>query len=191
MVRKIIDFATNFDQELWDNFQTFLATTTDSLKDNYVGLDPREFACFPVVIIDGQIVCFSALQINEQKWGLGVGRVSTRLWLHPDYRHTGKFTGGDKFLNTTYCLPLQMAKATILGIDSVFISREGTPNAFEHYLDLIKINCHVVFDLEPSRYNVCGSLDPVPESCKQWVAIHCFNPVGVRRWADQMRKYVL
>lgn len=189
MVRKIIDFATNFDQELWDQYQTYLESTTDALKENYVGLDPRDFACFPVVIINNQIVCFSALQLSEEKWGSGIGRVSTRMWLHPNYRHAGKFTGGDKFLNTTYCLPLQMAKAKMLGLDCVFISREHNPKAFEHYLDLIKINCNETFDLEPTRYNVCGSLDPIPESCKQWVAIKCFNPLGVRRWAEQMLRF--
>lgn len=191
MVRKIIDFATNFDQELWDKYQKFLETTNDELKPNYIGLDPRDFACFPVVIINNQIVCFSALQISEDKWGPGIGRVSTRLWLHPDYRHKGKFTGGDKFLNTTYCLPLQLAKAKILGLDCVFISREHNPKAFGHYLDLIKINCNEEFEFEPSQYNVCGPQEVVPESCKQWVALHCFNPVGVKRWVEQMRHYVL
>jgi len=186
MVRKIIDFATNFDLVLWNKYQTYLATTTDDLKDNYVNLDPREFACFPVVIINDEIVCFSALQLSEAKWGPGIGRVSTRMWVHPDYRHKGKFTGGDKFLNTTYCLPLQMAKANLLKLDCVFISREHNPLAFNHYLDLIKINCNEVFNLEPSQYNVCGPQDVVPESCKQWVAVHCFNPVGIARWANQM-----
>jgi len=191
MVRKIIDFATNFDQKLWDQYQKFLETTNDELKPNYIGLDPRDFACFPVVIINNQIVCFSALQLSEDKWGPGIGRVSTRMWLHPNYRHKGKFTGGDKFLNTTYCLPLQLAKAKILGLDCVFISREHNPKAFEHYLELIEINCGVRFHIGPSKYNVCGSLDPIPESCKQWVAVHGFNPNGVYRWAHQMRSYVL
>lgn len=191
MVRKIIDFATNFDQGLWDQYQSYLESTNDRLKDNYVGLDPRDFACFPVVIIDNQIVCFSALQLSEVKWGPGIGRVSTRLWLHPEYRHTGKFTGGGKYLNTTYCVPLQLAKAKLLGIDCVFISREHTPKAFEHYLELVQTNCGINFDLEPTRYNVCGPQYVVPESCKQWVAVHCFNATGVKRWADQMRQYVL
>ena len=191
MVRKIIDFAVNFDPELWDKYQSYLATTNDELKENYVGLDPRTFACFPVVIVDNQIVCFSALQISEERWGPGIGRVSTRMWLHPDYRHKGKFVGGDKFLNTTFCLPLQLAKAKLLGVDCVFISREHNPKAFEHYLDLIKINCQVSFHMGPGKYNVCGSLDPIPESCKQWVAVHAITPAGVYRWSHQMRRNVL
>jgi hypothetical protein len=186
MVRKIIDFASNFDHELWDQYQRYLATTNDRLKDNYIGLDPRDFACFPVVIIDDQIVCFSALQLSEDKWGKGIGRVSTRMWIHPNYRHKGKFTGGDKFLNTTYCLPLQIAKAQMLGLDCVFISREHTPLAFKSFLDLIETNCKIMFDLEPNQYNVCGPQSVVPASCKQWVAVHCFNTAGINRWANQM-----
>jgi hypothetical protein len=191
MLRKIIDFATNFDADLWDQYQAYLLTTNDDLKDNYVGLNPQDFACFPVVIINNQIVCFSALQISKDRWGEGIGRVSTRMWIHPDYRHKGRFTGGNKFLNTTYCLPLQLAKARSLGLDCVFISREHNPKAFEHYLDLIKINCNITFAIESKRYNVCGSLDPIPESCKQWVAVYQLTDWGWAIWSTQMGKYVL
>jgi hypothetical protein len=188
MLRKIIDFTNNFDSVLWKQYQDYLLTTTDDLKDNYINLDPRDFACFPVVIIDNQIVCFSALQINEEKWGKGIGRVSTRMWLHPEYRHKGKFTGGDKFLNTTFCLPLQLAKAKMLGLDCVFISREHNPKAFEHYLDLIKINALTEFNMEELKYNVCGRLDPIPESCKQWVAVNFLTDKGQDVWA-RMKQY--
>lgn len=188
MLRKIIDFTNNFDSVLWKQYQDYLLTTTDDLKDNYINLDPRDFACFPVVIIDNQIVCFSALQINEEKWGKGIGRVSTRMWLHPEYRHKGKFTGGDKFLNTTFCLPLQLAKAKMLGLDCVFISREHNPKAFEHYLDLIKINALTEFTMEKLKYNVCGRLDPIPESCKQWVAVIFLTDKGQDVWA-RMKQY--
>jgi hypothetical protein len=188
MLRKIIDFTNNFDSVLWKQYQDYLLTTTDDLKDNYINLDPRDFDCFPVVIIDNQIVCFSALQINEEKWGKGIGRVSTRMWLHPEYRHKGKFTGGDKFLNTTFCLPLQLAKAKMLGLDCVFISREHNPKAFEHYLDLIKINALTEFTMEKLKYNVCGRLDPIPESCKQWVAVIFLTDKGQDVWA-RMKQY--
>jgi hypothetical protein len=188
---KIVDFATCYDSTLWGKFQDFLITTTDDLKINYVGLNPREFDSFPVVIKDDQIICFSALQVNEERWGRGIGRVSTRLWIHPDYRHTGKFSGGDKFLNTTYCLPLQLAKARILGLDCVFISREHNLKGFEEYLKLIKINCNTDFIMESTRYNVCGSLNPIPDSCKQWVMVHCLTDNGKSIWQNSMKYYIL
>ena len=190
-MKKIIDFATNFDQEVWSQYQTYIASTKDDLKENYIGLDPRDFECFPVVVVDNKIICFSALQLAPDKWGEGIGRVSTRLWIHPDYRHTGKFSGGDKFLNTTYCLPLQLARARLLKLDCVFISRQHNQVGFAEYIKLVKINSATDFDLEPNKYNVCGPQETVPSSCKQWVAIHFLTSQGVRRWADQMRLYKL
>lgn len=190
-MKKIIDFVTNFDKLLWSDFQSVLRSTNDKLKDNYIGLDPRTFSSFPVVIIDNKIVCFSALQLNVERWGKGIGRVSTRMWIHPEYRHRGKFTGGDKFLNTTYCLPLQIEQARSLGLDCVFISREGTPKAFNHFLDLIDINCSKRFLLKPSQYNVCGSIEPIPESCKQWVAVLPLTDTGLMVWDKNMKHYNL
>lgn len=189
---KIIDFSTRFDNVLWTDCQKYILESTDELKDNYINLDPREFVSFPVVIIDNKIVCFSALQINEERWGKGIGRCSTRMWIHPDYRHgLTKFTGGNKFLNTTYCLPLQLAAAKLNNLDCVFISREHNLLGFAEYSKLIKINCNTGFLLESKKYNVCGSLDPVPDSCKQWVMIHYLTDNGEECWNRNMKKYVL
>jgi hypothetical protein len=190
-VKKIIDFVIEFDKALWSDFQSVLISTNDKLKDNYIGLDPRTFASFPVVVINDRIVCFSALQLNVERWGNGIGRVSTRMWIHPEYRHRGKFTGGDKFLNTTHCLPLQMIQAQLLGLDCVFISREGTPKAFNHFLDLVEINCSKRFLLESTQYNVCGSIEPIPESCKQWVAVLPLTENGMPAWNNNMKHHKL
>ena len=191
MMTKIIDFATRFDDKLWQECIACIVNSNDSLKHNYIALDPREFISFPVVIIDDKIVCFSGLQINEERWGKGIGRCSTRLWIHPEYRHTGKFTGGDKFLNTTYCLPIQLAAAKLHNLDCVFISREHNLLGFAEYAKLIKINCNTSFYLESTRFNVCGLLNPIPESCKQWIIIHHLTDNGQECWNTNMEKYVL
>lgn len=188
---KIIDFAYNFDDKLWNDCLENIANFNESLTQNYLVLDPKEFISFPVVIINDKIVCFSALQINEERWGKGIGRCSARLWIHPEYRHTGKFTGGDKFLNTTYCLPLQLAAAKSHNLDCIFISREHNLLGFVEYAKLIKINCNTNFYLESTRYNVCGSLDPIPDSCKQWVMVHHLTNQGEECWIENMEKYVL
>lgn len=189
---KIVDFVTRFDDKLWSECQQYISESTDTLKDNYVKLDPCDFVSFPVVIIDNKIVCFSALQINEERWGKGIGRCSTRMWIHPDYRHgLTKFNGGDKFLNTTYCVPLQLAAAKLNNLDCVFISREHNLLGFGEYAKLIKINCDTSFLLEATRYNVCGSLDPIPDSCKQWVMVHHLTDSGEECWNRNMKKYVL
>jgi hypothetical protein len=188
---KIVDYTNNFNSKLWNDCQTLIKNSNDSLKNNYVNLLPTNYASFPVVIQDDKIVCFSALEINEERWGKGIGRCSTRMWIHPDYRHSGKFTGGDKFLNTTYCLPIQLARAKIENLDCVFISREYNLYGFEEYSKLIKTNSNTEFVMETHRYNVCGSLYPIPESCKQWVMVYNLTSYGSTRWSNQMKNFVL
>jgi len=189
---KIIDYATNFDSELWQKFQDYVITTNDNMKYNYIDLDPRDFESFPVVIVDNTIICFSALQVNSDWWGVGIGRVSTRMWIHPDYRHTGKFTGGAKFLNTTYCLPLQLAKAKLIGLDCVFISREHNLKGFDEYLKLIEINCNTNFIMKSNKYAINGAAYiEDPDSMKQWVMLHHLTDQGEERWNRNMEKYVL
>jgi len=189
----VIDLATQFDEKLWTQFQEYIVTSDDSLNDNYIGLDPTEFLSFPAVVVDDKIICFSGLQINNDRWGHGIGRCSARMWIHPDHRFKGmiKFTGGPKFLNTTHCLPIQLAVAKQHNLDYVFISREHNLRGFEQYLELIKINCETLFILDKRKYNVCGAQDPVPESCKQWVAVHDLKNNGFDLWSLYMRKYVL
>ena len=191
-MKKIVDFATNFDTKLWEQYQEYLINTTDELKENYIGLDPRDFLSFPVVIINDKIVCFSALQVSDERWAKGIGRCSTRMWIHPEYRHgLSKFGGGDKFLNTTYCLPIQFNVAKQHNLHCLFISRENNLHAFKKYGELITINCGVDFVMELDRYNVCGSQDPIPESCKQWVMLHHLTPNGAALWYDSMSQYIL
>ena len=189
---KIVDFSTNFDSTLWEQYQEYLITTTDDLKENYIGLDPRDFLSFPVVIINDKIVCFSALQLSDDRWAKGIGRCSTRMWIHSDYRHgLSKFGGGDKFLNTTYCLPIQFNVAKLHNLDCLFISREHNLIAFTKYLELIKINCSVEFSMESSKYNVCGSKGSIPDSCKQWIMIHHLTNTGPALWYNNMSQYIL
>ena len=189
---KIVDFATSLDSELWNQFQQYVMTTKDDLKYNYINLDPRDYASFPVVIINNVIVCFSGLQINSDWWGTSIGRVSTRMWIHPDYRHSGKFTSGPKFFNTTYCLPLQLAKASLTGLDCVFISRADNLQGFEEYLKLIKVNCNTDFVMESNKYAINGpAYVEDPASMKQWVMLHYLTSQGEECWNKNMKKYEL
>jgi hypothetical protein len=192
MLIKVVDYAKDFDKDLWQNFQDYVVTTSDDLKYNYIDLDPQDFVSFPVVIINNKIVCFSALQVNKDWWGEKIGRVSTRMWIHPDYRHNGKFTSGSKFLNTTYCVPLQLAKAKLIGLDCVFVSRQDNPKAFKEYLNLIKVNCHAEFLMQPNKYALNGSCYVEDaESMKQWVMIHYLTDQGEPVWFSNMSNHTL
>lgn len=189
----LIDLATtdNF-LSYWDEFQRTLTSSTDRLKANYINLNPKDFVSFPVVIKDNKIVCFSALQMTA-RWGNKVARASTRMWIHPDYRFKGmtRFTGGSKFMNTYYCLPLQMAKARTLGLDCVFITREENPKAFfKEYKQLIKSNCNEEFIPLDYKIDTCG-LIPIPETCKQYVMVTHLSTNGPKVWEENMSKFKL
>lgn len=190
----VIDAVKNRNYDhLWANFFKTLEQTNDPLKANYLNLDPDDFACLPVVIKDDQIICFSGLQIIPERWGSGIGRCSSRMWYHPDHRikSLNKFSSGDRFLNSKFCVPMQITTAKQLGLDCLFISKENYPDGFKQYLKLIKTNIGVDFVLEDSWYNVCGKLDPVPDSCRQMVALHYLTKSGAKVWQKNMQQFQL
>jgi len=175
--------------ELFYDALVRIARSKDPLKKNYIDLNPKEYFSFPAVIRDAKIACFSGAIELPDRWGQGIARVSTRMWIDYPYRFTGlvKFRGGGQFMNTTYCLPLQIQKAKDLGFQCIFISREGRSNiGFKEYINLIKTNCDVEFKLMPQRFNTCGQIEPIPESCKQFVAIHPLTPGGELIWNTEM-----
>ncbi len=166
-----------------------IANSNDPLKANYVNINPKDYISFPAVIREGKIACFSGVIAIPDRWGVNVARISTRMWIDYQYRFSGlvKFRGGDQFMNTTYCLPMQIQKAKEAGIKCLFISREGKSNVgLSEYLKLIKINNNLEFKLLSDKYNTCGSVDPIPESCKQFVAIHALTPDGEEVWNQNM-----
>lgn len=190
----VVDAAKNRDYDhLWKDFFRTLDQTQDLLKANYVDLDPSSFSSLPVVIRDDKIICFSGLQVNVDRWGPGIGRCSSRMWYHPDYRIKGlkKFSGGDRFLNSRFCVPMQLAAARDLGLDCVFISKENNFKGFKQYVELLKINARVDFSLEEKFYNVCGTMDIIPESCKQIVAVHYLTDQGPAVWQRNMGQHQL
>ena len=187
----IVDLtATDQYQDQWTEFLVQLCLSSDLLIDNYLDLNPKDFLSFPAVIKNNKIICFSGLQINEDDWGKGIARCSAKLWIHPDYRQKGlsKFTGGDRFLNTFYCLPEQIKKAQDQKIKCLFISREHNLEGFKAYLNLIKINCGYEFQLLESKYNVCGY---IAESCNQYVAVLPLTEDGENQWRTNMDQFRL
>lgn len=191
----IIDFAQTFDingQRLWSVVIDKISNGNDSLKNNYVTLDPTSFASFPVLIENDEIVCFSGLQINPEKWG-ACARINARMWIDPRYRHNylTKMTNPERFLNTRYLLPIQIEHAKKLNIDTVFISREGRYKKFlERYCDLILLNTGYKFTVLDHRYNVCGNIQPIPHTCSQLVAVHSFSGTN-DDWSNNMLQYQL
>jgi len=137
------------------------------------------------------LFALAVLQENKNRWGNNFARVNSRFYISPKYRHAGpgKLTKSEKFLNTKHLLPIQISTAKLLGYEGVFMSREGDhKNAFERYSLLAFKNTGFRFEILDTRYNVCGHQDPVPESCKQWISLHCFNGRD-DLWYKDMRQY--
>ena len=181
---QVIDLSKQFEYlDLWYDSIDYICETAGSLKDNYSNLDPIEFECFTAVVEDNTILCFSALQLSQDNWGSQIGRCSTRMWVHPNYRLPGmkKFVGGDKFLNTTYCLPIQIEQAKSLGLDCIFVSRENNPLGFGEYVNLIKINTGTEFTMLSKKYNVFD--------VDQYVAVSMLTPNGKSVWDKSMEQF--
>jgi hypothetical protein len=181
---QVIDLSKQFEYlDLWYESIDYICETAGSLKDNYSNLDPIEFECFTAVVEDNTILCFSALQLSQDNWGSRIGRCSTRMWVHPNYRLPGmkKFVGGDKFLNTTYCLPIQIEQAKSLGLDCIFVSREDNLLGFNEYINLIKINTGTKFTMLSEKYNLFG--------VEQYVAASTLTTSGLTEWNKSMEKF--
>jgi hypothetical protein len=181
---QVIDLSKQFEYlDLWYESVDYICETAGDLKDNYSNLDPIEFECFTAVVEDNTILCFSALQLSQDNWGSQIGRCSTRMWVHPKYRLPGmkKFVGGDKFLNTTHCLPIQIEQAKSLGLDCIFVSREDNPMGFSEYVNLIKINTGTEFTMLSEKYNLFG--------VEQYVAISMLTTNGLTEWNKSMEKF--
>jgi hypothetical protein len=188
---KIIDFCENFDKDLWEKTLEIIVNNKDELKNNYINLSPKDFVCWPVLIENNEIVCFSGLQINQERWGDNFARINSRFFISPKYRHRtpGKLNNHDKFLNTKYLLPVQIEFAKEMGLKGIFMSREGDhKKVFEHYANLAYKNTGYFFKILTYQYNVCGQQNPVPESCKQWIALHCFDG-NENLWNTSMKDF--
>jgi len=187
----IVDFCTDYDSRLWEKTLDIIKQHNDELKNNYLTLRPADFVCWPVLVEDDEIVCFSGLQQNLERWGDKFARINSRFFISPKYRHhgPGKMLNSEKFLNTRHLLPIQIQKAKELGFKGVFMSREGDhKTVFQLYVDLAYRNTGHYFEVLKDRYNVCGCLTPIPESCKQWIAVHCFDG-DLQLWLKEMEQY--
>jgi len=86
---KIVDFCTDYDSVIWEKTLENIVNGDDELKNNYINLTPRDFVCWPVLIDNNEIVCFSGLQINYSRWSDKFARINSRFYISPKYRHHG------------------------------------------------------------------------------------------------------
>jgi hypothetical protein len=191
---QIIELAnSSLHLDKWQKTLEYIEKSHDQLKHNYLNLDFESFLSFQAVVEDDEIICFSGLQSNNEKWGPLILRCSSRMWVHPDYRQPGlkKFTQGNKFLNSYYLIPNQLKLAKDLGYRCVFMSREKNPRAFKEWTDLVNRNAESNFVVLPNRYNVCGQQHNITESCKQSISLNYSDIDSVDIWNTYMAKHLI
>jgi hypothetical protein len=187
---KVVDLKVTPIPDLRSQTVSAISNSDDSLKDNYLNINFDNFLSFPCVIASNKIIAFSGLQYDESKWGPGIARCSSRMWIHPHYRFTGgtRFTGGPKFLNSYYCMPTQLKVARDNGLNSVFVSRLHNKMAFQEYLSLLKINTGSTFDLLSDKYWVCGGVKTI--ECLQFIGVSHLNEYGLANWKKYMSTHI-
>ena len=183
---KVEDLCINrsYDQ-IWIETLEQIKLGTDALKDNYLSIDFKMFKSFTAVIVDDTIVAFSGFQYDQTRWGDKSGRLLSRFYINPLYRH------GTNLLNDTlyteFMLPKQLAVARELNLTSAFISREHGINSLNKFIDHINQTIEDTnFIMLNGKYDVCGIENPVPDSCKQYIALKLLSDNGKHDWNKKM-----
>jgi hypothetical protein len=183
---KVIDLCTDrtYDQ-MWFNIIEQIDTGNDPLKDNYLTINFDDFKSFTAVVFDNTIIAFSGLQHNSKRWGDKSGRLLSRFYISPTYRHGLSLFNST--LYTEFMLPIQLAAARNLKLTSVFISREQGINSFGKFITYINQTISDTnFTVLNGKYDVCGIENPVPDSCKQYVALKLLSDNGKDDWNKKM-----
>lgn len=183
---QVIDMCNDRSYDLlWANEIENIQHSNDNLKGNYTSIKFNEFESFTMLVQDNEVVAFSGLQFSPERWGSNTARVLSRFYIAPKYRHGLSLLTND--LYTRYMLPVQLDAARRLGVSSVFISRETGFHSFGKYVSYINETLtDTAFVVLNGRYDVCGIENPVPDSCKQYIALKLLTENGKRDWNNKM-----
>jgi len=173
---------------LWFSTLEEISQGSDKLKNNYKEIDLSMFISFHVAVDQNKILGFSGLQYMPSRWGSKIARCMSRFYLRPDFRHG--YSLFQKPLLTETVLPMQIRDAQAADLDIVFMSREKGRSSFEKSIDYLRSkNSMINFSILDDRYNVCGCMEPIPESCKQYISIMYLNNFGKETWNLDMLKH--
>jgi len=182
----VVDLCVEKDYNaLWTDTVEQIRVSNDELKDNYLSIDFNLFKSFTAVISNEKIVAFSGLQFEPVRWGEQSGRVLSRFYIAPLHRHGLNLFNST--LYTEFMLPRQLAAARDLNLTSVFISREHGFNSFSKFVTHMNQTIpDTNFTLLNGKYDICGIENPVPDSCKQYVALKLLSENGKDAWNKKM-----
>ena len=121
------------DKSIWNQFVDVLNEIDDKLKDNYkikrLRLD--QMICFPVLLKDGDIVCFSGMQkITDD-----IYRVASRYYIRKKYReHFTRAHRNRQTYHWKYVVPYQLEMAK--GKTTIFTTHLcKSDRSFEYLVD--------------------------------------------------------
>lgn len=170
---------------LWFKKIEKIKDSNDNLKDNYTSIQFNNFESFTMLVSDDNVIAFSGLQFLPERWGHQTARVLSRFYISPEYRHGSTLLTNE--LYTKYMLPTQISKARIMGLSSIFVSRQYRLQSFSKFISRVNDTIQDTgFELLDGRYDVCGIEKPVPESCKQFIALKTLTENGKRDWNKKM-----
>lgn len=162
-------------EPLWNDCISFIKKEclSDKLYENYLNIDLTRFLSMAIIVVEGKIVCFGGAEINVDRWGKNLSRVLSRFWISPEYRHrlVRKDADGKNF--SPFILEKNLEALKVYPeIKAVMITREGNgKKSFSRIIDIANTVVKKPFVILDEKHNVCGNLCPVPESCRQMIAL--------------------
>lgn len=182
MTYTVIDLVTDPSQtDRIQRFKTVVNTLcqSDHLYSNYSTLSISDFICLTAVLENDEIIAISGVQHLPDRWGTNIVRMSTRFWIHPDYRinSLSKFKHDYRlYFNSQLMIPVQLEFIKSLGINFAIITREGEyRRSFGKFIELVNYHNTTKFNVLPGLFNVCQPMINIPDTCKQIIAVHSFN----------------
>jgi hypothetical protein len=189
----VVDLVTDSDQAI--RIARFKAVIkdrcqSDPLYSNYESLNVNDFVCLTAVLDQNEIVALSGVQHLPDRWGDNTVRMSTRFWVHPDYRinSLSKFKHDQRlYFNSQLMIPFQLNFIKSLGISYAIITREGEyRRSFKKFIELVNHHNGTQFNVLDGLYNVCQPMACVPDSCKQIIAVHSFSSTSFNQELRQL-----
>lgn len=173
----VCDLKKDFNtfEPLWIDCISFIEKEckSDKLYKNYLNIDLTRFLSMAIVVIDNKIICFGGAEVNIDRWGTDLSRVLSRFWISPQYRH--KLVKVNNIGVNFSPLILDKNLTAVKNhpeIKAVMITREGEgKHSFSRIIDIANAAVEKPFTILDHKHNVCGNLYPIPESCKQMIAL--------------------
>jgi hypothetical protein len=126
-----------------------------------------------IVVVDGRIISFGGAEINIDRWGANLSRVLSRFWISPDHRHRLVKINNIGINFSPLILDKNLiALKDYAEIKAAMITREGDgKNGFSRIVNIANTVVKKPFVILEEKRNVCGDVCPIPDSCKQMIAL--------------------